>query len=158
MATTATTLAGAVSASEWLIQLASKTGLRAGDNIVLTATAETMRALVVDPAAGTPIIVYRGARGTAGRAAAGGAAVTYGAPTDYGAGVGITSLQVEGVAAELLAEDVAEREKRAEKLVAAHVAEAEKAAAAVAAAAKKAADEKKAADKAADEPHPTARR
>jgi hypothetical protein len=85
MATTATTLSGAITASDWLITLASAAALKPGDNIVCQN--ESMKALVVAP--GLPVIVYRGSRGTNGVTHAGGTAVTYGSPTDYGAGTGV---------------------------------------------------------------------
>ena len=105
MATTATTLAGAVSPSDWIVTLASAAALKPGDNIVCQS--ETMRALVVTPGGG-PAIVYRGARGTNGVTHAGGTAVTYGGPSDYGPGVGVTSIN-------LLAAETALAEQQAEK-------------------------------------------
>lgn len=89
MATTSTTLAGALRADDWFVSLASQANLKAGDSIVCEQ--ESMRVLVV----GTGnAIVYRGARGTAGKAHASGTAATYGAPTDYGVGVGVASFQI----------------------------------------------------------------
>lgn len=89
MATTSTTMSGAITASDWIVTLASATNLRPGDNIVCQN--ESMKALVV-PLGGGPVIVFRGSRGTAGATHAGGAAVTYGAPSDYGVGVGVLSV------------------------------------------------------------------
>lgn len=86
MAKTTTTLAAAIGPSDWIVNTANNAAMRPGDNIVVGT--ETMRALVVDPNAGA--IVYRGARGTAGQAAAGGATVNYGPPTDWSVGVGVT--------------------------------------------------------------------
>lgn len=88
MAKTSTTLAGAISQSDWLINVTNKAALRAGDSIVVGT--ESMRALVVDPSAGVPTVVFRGSRGTNGQAAAGGATLTYGPPSDWGVGVGVT--------------------------------------------------------------------
>jgi hypothetical protein len=91
MATTSTTLAGAVGASDWYVTLASSTNLKPGDNIVLEQ--ETLRALVVTP--GLPTVVFRGARGTNGKTHAGGVAATYGGPADFGPGIGVASVPME---------------------------------------------------------------
>ena len=88
MATTATTLAGAIKADDWIVSLASATGLKAGDNIVCEQ--ESMRVLVPAYPVPTAAIVYRGARGTAGKAHASAVAATYGGPDQYGVGVGVT--------------------------------------------------------------------
>jgi len=86
MATTATTLVGAIGPSDWFVTLAAMTALKAGDNIVVEQ--ESMRVLIPGPG---PAIVYRGARGTAGKAHAGGVAANFGGPSDYQPGVGVTS-------------------------------------------------------------------
>jgi hypothetical protein len=112
MAKTSTTLAGAIGPSDWLIGVANKAALNPGDNIVVGT--ETMKTLIVG-AAGAPAVVYRGARGTNGQAAAGGAVLSYGPPTDWGVSVGVSSVLPEGVAAELAAEDAKELEERIEK-------------------------------------------
>jgi nucleoid-associated protein YgaU len=138
MAKTTTTLAGGITSSDWLVNVANKTALRAGDNIVVGT--ETMKVLVADPA--TPAIVYRGHRGTNGQAAATGAAANYGPPSDWGAGVGVLMTGVEPFLAEIeaerAAEDVKEAEARAEKAAKEAAKEAEKAAAAAEKAAKEA--------------------
>jgi hypothetical protein len=140
MAKTSTTLAGPIGPSDWLVGIANKAALNAGDNIVVGT--ETMKALVVGPA-GAPAVVYRGARGTNGQAAAGGATLTYGPPTDWGAGVGVASipLEFEEEAAREIAEEDAEKQhdrvaKLAEKKAAEKKAADEKAAKAAADAAK----------------------
>lgn len=91
MAKTATTLAGAIGTSDWIVNTANNAAMRPGDNIVVgtAPNQESMKALVVDPNVGA--IVYRGNRGTAALAAAAGATVSYGPPTDWGAGVGLTA-------------------------------------------------------------------
>lgn len=131
MAKTTTTLAGAISASDWLVGVANKAALNPGDNIVVGT--ETMRALYVDRAAGTPVVVFRGSRGTNGQAAAGGAALNYGPPTDWGPGIGVAMVPMEfeaEAAAEISAEDAEKLQERIEKLAEKKAAE------------KKAADEK----------------
>ena len=91
MAKTTTTLAGAIGASDPLVNSANNAALRPGDNIVVgtAPNQESMRALVVDPAVGA--IVYRGNRGTAGLAQAAGVPLVYGPPSDWSAGVGLTA-------------------------------------------------------------------
>lgn len=84
MAKTVTTIVGALGPSDTFVTFASQGALKAGDSIVCEN--ESMRALVVGTGAA---IVYRGARGTAGAAHAGGTAASYGQPTDYGAGTGV---------------------------------------------------------------------
>jgi hypothetical protein len=130
MAKTVTTLAGPIGPSDWLIGITNKAALNAGDNIVVGT--ETMRALVVG-APGAAAVVYRGARGTNGQAAAGAATLTYGPPTDWGASVGVTSLPMEfeeEAAREIDGEEAEKRQERIEKLAEKKAAE------------KKAADEK----------------
>ena len=87
MAKTSTTVSGPITSSDWLVSLANKAALRPGDNIVVGT--ETMRVLAVDPATGVPSMVFRGARGTNGQAAAAGATANYGPPTDWAPGVGV---------------------------------------------------------------------
>jgi hypothetical protein len=114
MAKTSTTLAGAIGPSDVLVNTANNAALRPGDNIVVGT--ETMKALVVDTAIGA--LVYRGARGTAGQAAAGGATLTYGPPADWGPGIGVTSLPMEfepEAAREVAAEDAEKLAERVEK-------------------------------------------
>ena len=138
MATTATTLAGAIKADDWIVQLASATGLKAGDSIVCEQ--ESMRVLV--PAFPVPnaAIVYRGARGTAGKTHASAVACTYGGPSDYGAGVGVVLFRAEDETREARIE----REK-AEKAILDQNEKAHDKAAELAAAAQKAAVEREAA-------------
>ena len=147
MAKTTTTLSGAITGSDWLVNVVNKAALRPGDNIVIGT--ETMRALVTDTV--TPAIVYRGARGTAGQAAADGATVNYGPPSDWSVGVGVTRLSAGAepflaqVKAERDEEDVTEAEERAQKAAEADAKESEERA-------KKAAAAEKAAEKAAEAP------
>jgi hypothetical protein len=143
MATTATTLAGAIKADDWYVQLASATGLKAGDSIVCEQ--ESMRVLVPGNPVPNAAIVYRGARGTAGKPHAAAVACTYGGPTDYGVGVGVLTLEQRAVA-EFMAlseakADAAKFEEATKKYEAAKEAEA-KAEAAKAEAAAKAAERK----------------
>jgi hypothetical protein len=139
MAKTTTALAGAIAPGDWLINLVNPAALRAGDNIVVGT--ETMRALVVTPS--LPVVVYRGARGTNGQAAANAAVATYGPPPDWGVSVGVTRMgltEFEAEAeAEIAAEEAEKRHERVEKL-------AEKKAAEKKAVDDKAAAERKAAD------------
>lgn len=114
MAKTTTTLAAAIGPSDWIVNTANNAAMRPGDNIVVGT--ETMRALVVDPNAGA--IVFRGSRGTAGQAAAGGATVNYGPPTDWGVGAGVTMFAAEFEAeakGEVAAEDDEKLNERIEK-------------------------------------------
>jgi len=146
MAKTSTTLAAAIGPSDWVVNTANNAALRPGDNIVVGT--ETMRALVVDVNAGA--IVYRGARGTNGQAAAGGATLTYGPPTDWGASVGVASFPQDfetEAAGEIAAEDA---EKLAERVEKKRVELQKKAAEKAAADAKAAEAAEKAAEKAAD--------
>jgi hypothetical protein len=132
MAQTTTTLAGAIGPGDSLITIADKAvAMRPGDNI--TVGTESMKAIVVDAGSGKPVVVYRGARGTNGQPAAGGATLKYGQPSDFGAGVGVAMAPLEfeaEAAVDIAVEDAEKHDERVKKLAEKKAAE------------KKAADEK----------------
>lgn len=158
MAKTSTTLSGAIAAGDSLVNVASKAAMRAGDNIVIGT--ETMKVLVADPV--NPAVVYRGHRGTNGQAAAAGATVNYGPPSDWGPGVGVAMVPQAFEAeakAEVAAEDAKELADRVEKKrLELEKKATEKAAADAKAAEKTAADKDKADKDKAAEPKPAAHR
>ena len=81
MALTRTTFSGAVAVSDTEVLLASISGLAVSSHVV--AGAEVMRVLSVGAAATVPVGVLRGIKGLNVQAHASGAAVTFGAPSEF---------------------------------------------------------------------------
>jgi hypothetical protein len=154
MATTTTTTTAALTPSDWLVFLTNKAALRVGDTLTVTDGAkEAMRVLVVDPAAGTPVIVYRGSEGTNGGTWPAAANVTYGQPTDFNPGSGATRAGLEPFLSQVRAEREAEQLEADEKEAEARAKKAGEAAAKAAEAAEKAAEAAEKAAAAKNEPH-----